>query len=60
MEEEIKIGDKVLLLDDETGKPYKTGYVDKIDVGRGRLCVKTKTGGACWNIKHVKKLDDGR
>lgn len=56
MEEEIKIGDKVLLIDDVTGKPYKTGYVDKINIARWRLCVKTKTGYACWNIKHVKKL----
>ena len=57
MDNEIKIGDKVLLIDGETGKPYKTGIVDKIDVARGRCGVKTETGSyACWNIPHVKKL----
>ena len=61
MDNEIKIGDRVLLIDDETGKPYKTGIVDKIDEKRGRFGVKTETGSyACWNKPHVKKLENGK
>lgn len=60
MDNEIKIGDKVLLIDDETGKPYKTGIVDRIDLARGRYGVKTETGSyACWNKQYIKKLEDG-
>ena len=54
MEEEIKIGDIVTLLDD-SGLPYKSGIVDKIDIARGRCCVKTTTSYACWNLSNVKK-----
>ena len=56
-EEKIKAGDKVLLLDDETGKPYKYGVVDKYDESRGRVGVKTETGSyACWNLSHLVKV----
>lgn len=58
---EIKIGNRVLLMDYETGKPYKTGIVIKIDEKRGRFCVITETGSyACWNKPHIKKLEDGK
>ena len=61
MDKEIKIGDRVLLIDYETGKPYKTGLVERMDANRGRFCVKTETGSyACWNKPHIKKLEDGK
>lgn len=53
----VKVGDRVLLLDDETGKPYKYGVVDKYDESRGRVGVKTETGSyACWNLPHLVKV----
>ena len=56
-EEKIKIRDKVLLLDVETGKPYKYGVVDKYNESRGRVGVYTETESyACWNILHLVKV----
>ena len=58
MAQEIKIGDRVQLYDDETGKPYKKGIVTMYNADRGRVGVKTDTGSyAAWNVQHLVKLN---
>jgi hypothetical protein len=54
---DLMIGDWVMLINDQTGKPYKKAMITHIDSIRERIAAKTEINTfAAWSTKYIKPI----